>query len=141
MLRSGFLEPADQAGDFFGVEPAMADRFAFENQYRNFEPVPRPQLLVGVDVDHANVHGPSGAETLELDQHFIAQLAPLARNDGEANQEERCERAALDYGARPLIARGTSSPGFTELAMNCTVCAGTSPTAVTWWPLTVREKV
>lgn len=111
----------------------MANGRVVQQQHRDFQAVAGPEAGVRIDIQDADLRLPAGAETLELHQHLIAKVAALARQDGETDQGMGI------YGARSVSAGGISAPGFIELAMNCTVCAGTSPTAVTWWPFTVIE--
>lgn len=72
----------------------MTDRFAVQHQDRNLEAETPAQFLVGVYVEHANVGGATSAETPELDEHFVAQVAAFARDDREAEQAGSCAQSA-----------------------------------------------
>jgi hypothetical protein len=102
---------------FFGVQTPVAHQFSGEQQHRNFVAVAHFRGGVGIDVEHIDA-GLSGRRQLgKLRQHLLAQAAPWARVQQETHRQRR----------------GSSGPttDLTEWAMNSTVCAGTSPTAVT----------
>jgi hypothetical protein len=99
----------------FGVQMPMADQFPGEQQYRDLVPVTRTRGTVGIHVDDIHRHARSRRQRGEFDEHFLAKPAAGPRIQQKSQ-----------WAGRSLPLKD-----FTECAMNSTVWAGTSPTAVT----------
>ena len=104
------------------VETAVTDQLAGEQQHGDLVPVAPPGLGIGIHVEHPHGVAACGRQGGELLQQFLAQRAAAARIEHESRIGRRAH------------GRGDSAPesaDLTEWAMNSTVWAGTSPTAVT----------
>lgn len=97
----------------FVVETAVTNQVSFAEQHGYLVPVANAGGRIPIDVEH--VHRDTGGfrHRGEFRQELLAQRAVRARVD----REPQCAGCPDD---------------LTECAMNSTVCAGTSPTAVTW---------
>ena len=99
----------------FSVQMPMADQFPGEQQYWDLVPVTGTRRAVGVHVDDVHRHARCRRQRGEFDEHFLAKPAAGARI------QQKSQRAGRSLPLKDL----------TECAMVSTVCAGTSPTAVT----------
>jgi hypothetical protein len=97
------------------VQMPVADQFPGEQQYRDLVPVTGSRRAVGIHVDDIHRHARCRGERGEFDQHFLAQPAAGTRI------QQKSQWAGRSLPLKDL----------TECAMVSTVCAGTSPTAVT----------
>ena len=99
----------------FHVQMTVADQFAGQQQHRDFMAIAPTRRGIRIHVD--DIHGDVGRlrPSREFREHFLAEPAFGAGIQQESQWE------------------GKSLPpeDFTEWAMNSTVWAGTSPTAVT----------
>ena len=93
----------------------MADQFPGEQQYRDLVPVTRTRGVFGIHVDDIHRHTRSRRQRGEFGEHFLAKPAAGTRIQQKSQ-----------WAGRSLPLKD-----FTEWAMNSTVWAGTSPTAVT----------
>lgn len=130
-----------------GVEASMADQFAAQQQDRDLMPITLARRPIAVYIDDFDRdaarfrHGPEFAE------HFLAQAAARA-----GIQDQMGFRFGAPRGVQccvdspPLsaltdpVSRETpfTDSALTDSPMYSTVCAGTSPTTVTWCPSTSR---
>jgi len=110
---------------FFEVQAAMTDQFAVKQQHRHLVPIARPSGLIAIDIDHIDARRRGRRQRRKGAQHLLTETATVTGIEQEASR-----RHVAFLGQW----RGSSPPPdiFTEWAMNSTVCAGTSPTAVTW---------
>ncbi len=122
---------------FFGVQAPVTDQFAVEQQYRNLVAVAR--LRGGgsrIDIEHVDSdcrgfrHAPRGRSASPRTDR--SQDVSTAGSAAPPRPGVCLEISGEEARRRLMI--------LTEWAMNSTVCAGTSPTAVTWWPCTTVEK-
>lgn len=93
---------------------AVADQFAAEQQHGDLVPIAHARRGILVHIEHVDRNPRRRRQRPQRHEHFLAQAAILPR----VQQKPQCG------GSGPL-------EDFTECAMNSTVCAGTSPTAVT----------
>ena len=100
---------------FLRVQMSVTHQLAFQEQDRDLVAVTGPGRGLRVDIDHIQRQPGSRRECPQCIDQLIAQAAAGSRIDPESQRE-------------PMPAPPTD---FTEWAMNSTVCAGTSPTAVT----------
>src|SRR5450631_1893708 len=101
----------------------MANQFPGEQQHRDLVSVTGTRGTVGIHVDDVHRHVRGRRQRAEFREHFLAKPAAGARIQQKPQ-----------WACRSLPLKD-----FTEWAMNSTVWAGTSPTAVTWWPCTIVE--
>src|SRR5580693_25172 len=113
---------------FLHVQAPPANQFSAEQQHRNLVPEACACGRIAVDIDHFDGVAACRRQRCEFRQQLLAQAAARARVEQKAHDER-----GYGCGRSPL-------KDLTECAMNSTVCAGTSPTAVTWWPCTTVEK-
>jgi hypothetical protein len=99
----------------FGVQMPMTDQFPGEQQYRDLVAITGTRGAVGIHVDDIHRHARYRRQCGELDKHFLAKPAAGTRIEQKSQ-----------WAGRSLPLKD-----FTECAMNSTVWAGTSPTAVT----------
>ncbi len=117
---------AKQPTQLVRVQPVPAHDGAVEEEDGDVEPVAAQQLRVGIDVDDVQGREGQGAtQSLELQDHFVTQVAPLAVHDRQTGRH-------WDQCLAPCA--------LSEFAMKRTVAGGTSPTAVTLCPSTMVEK-
>ena len=109
------------------VQAPVTHQFAAEQQHRYLMAIAHFRGVLGIDVDHVDGKRLSFRQCGELAQHLFAQAAARARVHQETQQFRAHRRQWRGISALP-------PDDLTEWAMNSTVWAGTSPTAVTWWP-------
>ena len=63
---------------FFGIQPAVANQVAREQQYRDLVAVARPSLSPQIHIDDIDGYASSRRHLRQLAQHFLAQAAPRA---------------------------------------------------------------
>jgi len=108
------------------VQAAVANQFSGEQQDRNLVSVAHARRLVGIDIEHIDRILVRRRHGGEFGQQFLAQAAARTRVQDKTQAGARIFQRRIGQG------RGRSAPkDFTECAMNSTVSAGTSPTAVT----------
>jgi hypothetical protein len=99
----------------FGIQMPMADQFPGEQKDRDLVPKTGSHGAVRIDIDDVHRHARCRRQRSEGHQHFLAK--PAAGTRIQQKSQWPCRSLPLK--------------DFTEWAMNSTVCAGTSPTAVT----------
>lgn len=97
------------------VQPPVAHQFTAQGQDGDLVSVAHARRRVRIHVDEVHGNAVGGGQGGEFSEHFFAQPAAGARIQQESQRE----------GRSPLLY------DLTECAMNSTVWAGTSPTAVT----------
>jgi hypothetical protein len=117
---------AKEASQLVGVQAVPAHDGAVEEKDGDVDPVAAQQLGVGIDIHDVDGREGQGApHGLQLQNHFVTQIAPLAVHDRQTGRHwSQC--------LAPCALR--------EFAMKRTVAGGTSPTAVTLCPSTMVEK-
>jgi hypothetical protein len=63
---------------FFRIQPAVANQFVREQQYRDFVPVARPGVGLQIHVDDIDGYAARRGHLRKLAQHFLAKAAPRA---------------------------------------------------------------
>ena len=117
---------AKQPTQLVRVQAVPAHDSAVEQEDGDVEPVAAPQVRVGVDVEDVDGGQGQGApQSLQLQDHFVTQIAPLAVHDRQTGRH---------------LSQCLAPCAFSEFAMKRTVAGGTSPTAVTLCPFTMVEK-
>ncbi len=108
---------------FVDVEASMTDEFAVQQEHWNLVAKARASGAIGIDVGNVDAAPADRGQGLQPGKHFLAESAT-----GPRVQQERVPARArgIQCASAPpsVIAR-------TDRAICCTVCAGTSPTAVT----------
>jgi hypothetical protein len=97
------------------VQTPLAHQFTLKGQHRDLVSVAHTRRGVHIHVDEVHGNAAGRGQSGEFGEHLFAQPAPGARIQHESQRE----------GRSPLLY------DLTECAMNSTVWAGTSPTAVT----------
>jgi len=108
VVREGLLH-------LVGVKVAVAHQFAAEQENGDLVAEADARLGIAVDVDDVDPQAAGRGERGQFSEHLLAQGASRAR----------IEKKSQWGGESPLLKERT------EWAMVSTVCAGTSPTAVT----------
>ncbi len=100
---------------FRGIEVTVTDELTVAQEHWNLMAEPRSRRRIAIDVDDLNGNAGDTGQREQGRHHLVAQSALRA---GIQN-EFQC------------WVRSPARKERTECAMNSTVCAGTSPTAVT----------
>jgi hypothetical protein len=113
----------------------MAHQLPAEQQHGHLVTIAGASRRVAIDVRHLEGNAVSRRQLAKLREHFLAQAASRPRVEQETHQEtfDGVERTdGVERAVRRCRYRGGLPPkDLTEWAMNSTVWAGTSPTAVT----------
>ena len=113
---------------FDGIKAAVTQLLALKQQYRDLQSPAAAGFRVSVDIDDLEPVGARRQQCRQFPDQPLAQMTVGTGIQLETRQHGQCVLAA----AEPFMR--------TELAMYCTVCAGTSPIAVTSCPSTMVEK-
>ena len=106
---------------FLRIQMAVADQFTGKQQHGDLVAMAHAGGGIRIHVDHVDAVSRDTGQLAERSQQLVAQTAALARVQQEARRG----------GGAQWAVDGLTPPDLTECAMNSTVCAGTSPTAVT----------